>query len=209
LDRTSYGERVAPSRETVRRHYDFVAKGYDARNRVIERRLLARQRVWLGREAAGRTLELGVGTGLNIAHYVDAQVVGIDLSANMLAAAHPRLSRLALADAAQLPFPPEVFDTVTTTLVLSAVPDLGHALREARRVLRPGGRLLAIEKTRSRSVGVRLIQRVLGPVWSRIQGGDRFGHDLAASLHHAGFDVRVDGTFAAGFMARIDGRRRD
>ncbi|MGH9015724.1 MAG: class I SAM-dependent methyltransferase [Acidimicrobiia bacterium] len=198
------------SRDAVLRHYDGVASGYEARNRVIESRLLAAHRAWLGGEASGRTLELGVGTGLNVAHYRDAQVVGIDLSAAMLAQARPKTPvLLALADAGDLPFPRAVFDTVTATLVLSAVPDPHQVIREAHRVLRPRGRLLAIEKTRSSALAVRLLQQALEPIWRRMQGGDRLGGDLVAALDEAAFDARIDGWFAAGFMARIDARRLD
>jgi ubiquinone/menaquinone biosynthesis C-methylase UbiE len=140
-----------PSYDSVRQHYDGVAGGYDRRNRVVETCLLAVHRAWLGREASGRTLEIGVGTGLNIAHYHDAEVIGIDLSAAMLAQARQKAaSPLAIADARTLPFPSATFDTVTATLVLSAVPDPRGVMDEVQRVLRPRGRFLAIEKTRSR-----------------------------------------------------------
>jgi ubiquinone/menaquinone biosynthesis C-methylase UbiE len=209
LPGTPYRWTVASSRDAVRRHYERVATGYDRRNRVIETRLLAAHRRWLGREASGRTLELGVGTGLNLAHYRDAHVVGVDLSAAMLAQASTKVPiSLALADAGDLPFPPEVFDTVTATLVLSAVPDRHQALREAHRVLRPGGKLLALEKTQSSGPAVRLVQQALAPLWRRVQGGDRLGSDLVAALHEASFEPRIDGWFAAGFMARIDALRR-
>jgi ubiquinone/menaquinone biosynthesis C-methylase UbiE len=179
-------------------------------DRAIETRLLAAHRSWLGREASGRTLELGVGTGLNIGHYRKADVIGIDLSVPMLAQARQKAPlSLAIADAGTLPFPSAVFDTITTTLLLSAVPDPRQVLDEAHRVLRPGGRLLAIEKTRSRSLPVRLIQQLVAPIWRRVQGGDRLGPDLIAHLEDAAFDARVDGWFAAGFMARIDAQRRD
>ncbi len=210
LPGTPYRWTVASSRDVVRRHYDRVATGYDRRNRAIETRLLAAHRRWLGREASGRTLELGVGTGLNLAHYRDAHVFGVDFSVAMLAQARTKVPiPLALADAGDLPFPPEVFDTVTATLVLSAVPDPHQVLREAHRVLRPGGRLLAIEKTRSSGLAARLVQQALAPLWRRVQGGDRLGGDLVADLHQASFEPRIDGWFAAGFMARIDAERRD
>jgi hypothetical protein len=55
---------------------------------------------------------------------------------------------------------------------------------------------------------VRLIQEMAAPIWRRVQGGDRLAPDLVTEIEHAGFDVRVDGWLALGFMARIDARRR-
>ncbi len=121
----------------------------------------------------------------------------------------PRRLGPGLADAGDLPFPRAVFDTVTATLVLSAVPDPHRVIREAHRVPRPRGRLLAIEKTRSSAPAVRLAQQALEPIWRRMQGGDRLGDDLVAALDEAAFDARIDGWFAAAFMARIDARRLD
>ena len=204
----SYARIVTMSRDTVRRHYERAARGYDRRNRGIDTRLFAPHRQWLGAEASGRTLELGVGTGLNLAHYRGADVTGVDLSMAMLAQARSkRAASLVLADAAHLPFRPGVFETVTSTLVLSAVPEPHQVLREAHLVLRPGGRLLAVEKTRSDRRVARVVQQVFGPLWRRVQGGDRLGPDLISALRAASFEPRIDRWFARGYMARISARR--
>jgi ubiquinone/menaquinone biosynthesis C-methylase UbiE len=105
-----------------------------------------------------RVLDLGCGTGTQaLATWRRAQpggsVIGVDISQNMLAAARRKARRAGLAidfrcaDAAQLPFEGDGFDVVTVTTVMHMVPDDRQrlCLREASRVLRPGGRLLLID----------------------------------------------------------------
>jgi SAM-dependent methyltransferase len=109
--------------------------------------------------AAGRhVLDIGCGTGTQaIASWRRVQpggsVIGIDISEKMLAAARRKARRAGLAidfrcaDAAQLPFEDNRFDVVTITTVMHMVPEVRRrlCLREASRVLRPGGRLLVID----------------------------------------------------------------
>ncbi|MDQ6606433.1 MAG: methyltransferase domain-containing protein [Actinomycetota bacterium] len=104
-----------------------------------------------------RVLDIGSGPGLlahELAHAVgpEGSVAGIDLSENMLALARElepgpgqAAITLAVADAGELPFPPASFDAVLSTQVYEYVPDMPRALAEARRVLRPGGRILILD----------------------------------------------------------------
>ena len=73
-------------------------------------------------------------------------------------------------DATALPFADATFDTVTFCLVLCTVPDDGRAVAEAVRVLRPGGRIVAFEHTRSPNRLVRLVEHVMDPFTVRFQG---------------------------------------
>jgi SAM-dependent methyltransferase len=107
-------------------------------------------------QARGRVLELGAGTGLNVRHYTSVeQVVLTEPDPGMVKRLERRLRRSATpgevvrAPAEQLPFDDASFDTVVTTMVLCTVSDPGAALREIRRVLAPGGRLLFIEHVRA------------------------------------------------------------
>ena len=108
-------------------------------------------------QAAGRALEIGGGTGLNLPHY-GPQVNSLTITEpdpSML----KRLERRAKADrpattvlrapAEDLPFEDGTFDMVVSTLVLCGVDDQPRAVREIRRVLRPGGTLLFLEHVRS------------------------------------------------------------
>jgi len=121
-------------------------------------------------------LELACGTALNLPFYPpDVELTGIELSSEMLAIAKSRAdeigsgAELRLGDAQELDFPDASFDTVTCTLGFCTIPDPRRAAAEALRVLRPGGRLLALEHVRSTSPVVRGGQRLLEPLAVRFQ----------------------------------------
>lgn len=112
----------------------------------------------LFREMTGRVLFVAIGTGLDIKHFPpDREIVAIDLSDEMLRRAAPRCRHyagnlhLVQADALNLCFPDDSFDTVVTSCTMCSVPNLRRALEELYRVLRPGGRLLMFEHMRSRN----------------------------------------------------------
>lgn len=152
-------------------HWDALAPRYDAASAVLERRLLARGRRWVCARAQGRVLEIGVGTGANLAHLpAGVSLTGIDTSAAMLREAEakverggdgPERVRLLRADAMALPFGDGEFDTVLATYVMCSVPDLRTSLREALRVLRPGGDLLLADHVVSTAWCVRVVQRAV------------------------------------------------
>ena len=132
-----------------RRYWDRHAAAYDRQMQFAERHFLDGSRVWVCSQAAGRTLEIAIGTGLNLPFYpADIELAGVDLSPAMLAKARDRAAGLGRAidlreaDALALPFPDASFDTVVCTFGLCAVPDDGSAVAEAVRVLRPGGMML-------------------------------------------------------------------
>jgi ubiquinone/menaquinone biosynthesis C-methylase UbiE len=141
---------------------------------------LAEKRADLVPRAAGKVLELGVGGGANFMFY-DAQrvesVIGIDPSAELRvfanAAARPAGLHVAVMEgrAEALPFADQHIDTVVTTYTLCTVGDAAQALAEARRVLRPGGRLLFCEHGLAPDAGVQKWQRRLDPLWGKLFGG--------------------------------------
>jgi ubiquinone/menaquinone biosynthesis C-methylase UbiE len=125
--------------------------------------------------ARGRVLEIGAGTGLNLAHYpatVDELVLAepdAGMAERIDASAAPVAARVVAAPAEQLPFEDASFDTVVSTLVLCTVEDPDRSLAEIRRVLRPGGRLLFAEHVRASSPRLaRWQDRLAGPwaVWA-------------------------------------------
>lgn len=157
--------------------------------------ILEERRRWVPR-AHGRVLELGVGTGLNLAFYdptrVD-QVVAIDPSAALLARAQGRAAaarvpvELREASAEALPFAAASFDSALVTYSLCSIDQLDAALAETRRVVRPGGELIFVEHGRAPDPGPRRWQRWLTPAWRRIGGGCRLDRDIAAALLAGGF----------------------
>jgi SAM-dependent methyltransferase len=140
--------------------------------------------------ARGEVVEIGIGTGLNLALYDPAvveRVVGVEPDPHMMRRAREKAAaarvpvELYQASGEHLPFAADRFDTAVVTWSLCTIPDPSAALAEVRRVLRPGGRLLFIEHTRSRQPGVARIQRWATPLWRRLCGGchlDRPAVDL-------------------------------
>jgi ubiquinone/menaquinone biosynthesis C-methylase UbiE len=135
----------------------IFAATYDRMVRQSDEAGVAAMRHELLAQADGAVLEIGTGTGLNLAHY-DGNIESLVLTEPEPAmlrrlqkkareqAPHAKILR---APAEDLPFEDDSFDTVVATLVLCGVGDQARSLRELRRVLRPGGRLLFIEHVRS------------------------------------------------------------
>jgi ubiquinone/menaquinone biosynthesis C-methylase UbiE len=135
----------------------FFALTYDRQLAKVERSGLGEIRHRLVETASGRVLEIGTGTGANLDHYGPA-VESLTLTEPerpMLRRLEPRVrervpqATVLRAPAEDLPFDDDSFDTVVSTLVLCGVSDQSRALRELRRVLRPGGRLIFVEHVRS------------------------------------------------------------
>lgn len=130
---------------------------YDLFNASAERAGLREQRHDLLAQATGATIEIGAGTGLNLAHYPPAvtRLALVEPDPYMRERLRRRASRLGsdaeILDAAadRLPFPDASFDTAVVTFALCSVPDERAALSEITRVLAPGGRLLFLEHVRS------------------------------------------------------------
>lgn len=169
----------ASSKSFLRRYYDEHARHYDGWMASYDRWMLGDGRARLCARAAGRTLEVAVGTGLNLRHYPDSvEVTGVDYSPEMLAVARRRAAELGRAvaleegDAHHLAFRDGSFDTVVTTLFLSSAPDPVGAASEMFRVLAEGGRLLCIDHVRSERLPVRLIERGVSRTVLRRTGVD-------------------------------------
>jgi ubiquinone/menaquinone biosynthesis C-methylase UbiE len=129
---------------------------YDRQMRKSEKAGLAEMRRALVAQASGAVLEIGAGTGGNVGHYGQA-VTSLTLTEpdvfmlkRLERAADDRHDVVVLrAPAEDLPFEDDSFDTVVSTLVLCGVDDQPRAVREIRRVLRPGGHFLFLEHVRS------------------------------------------------------------
>lgn len=166
-----------------------------------------KQRAALLPRAAGRVLEVGLGTGLNLGFYDRQRVsalVGVDPAAQMHALARRRSLRYGLPveivtlSAERLPFEAASFDTVVCTYTLCSIPDPAAALSEMRRVLRPTGRLLFLEHGLAPDAGVARWQRRLEPLWGRLAGGCHLSRDVPLLLGDAGFRFELE----TGYIAR-------
>jgi SAM-dependent methyltransferase len=154
-----------------------------------------RQRVCEG--LAGNVVEIGFGSGLNVPFYPEAVTrvaavepadVGWKLAAARVAAARVPVQRAGL-DGQSLPGPDGSFDAALSTWTLCTIPDPAAALRELRRVLRPGGILHFVEHGLAPDESVRRWQRRLDPLEQRLAGGCRFTVPIVQLLRDAGFAI--------------------
>jgi ubiquinone/menaquinone biosynthesis C-methylase UbiE len=164
-----------------------------------------RRRVISG--AAGRVLEIGIGSGLNLPYYSDTakHVIGLDPSPKLLAMAQKRKRRPGLpvtllkASAEEIPLEDDSIDTVVTTWTLCTVPDVRRALIEMRRVLKPDGEFHFVEHGLADDVNIRRWQNCLTPLWRRIGGGCHLNRDIAQLIEGAGFRIdKIDRAYMKG-----------
>lgn len=202
----------ATERERWSHYWNSHAKSYDRGMRLFDRVLFKDTRAWICTQASGDTLEVAIGTGLNLPLYPKGvRLTGVDFSESMLRGAKQRARDvgcavdLRRADAADLPFTDDSFDTVVCTFSLCAIPDDRGAVSEMKRVLRPGGRLLLADHVEGTSRAVRYVQRALELATVPLQGE----HFLRRPLHlleAAGFDIERRERFGLGMVERIAAR---
>jgi len=154
------------------------------------------------RDVGGRVLEIGFGTGLNLRHYPNgveslAALDPLDLGAmdekveSRVRRVPFPVERFSLRADGELPFESGSFDSVVTTWTLCSIPDPQAALREMRRVLRPGGSYFFVEHGRSDERSVAAWQDRLDPIWTRIADGCHINRRHDEAMREAGFDVPV------------------
>jgi ubiquinone/menaquinone biosynthesis C-methylase UbiE len=171
---------------------------YDPLLWIAERAGMARRRQSLLSQASGRVLELGAGTGLNLAYYPDeaVELVLTEPAAPMVSRLERRAKRsghdckVVVAPAEKLPFEDDSFDTVVSTLVICTVDDPRRTIDEIARVLRPGGRLLFLEHVRSDSPRLaRWQDRLHGP-WHAFAAGCHANRATVELLRESALQVQ-------------------
>lgn len=173
----------------------FFAAFYDRLMAPVEEKGMADRRARLLSGLRGRVLEIGAGTGANLAAY------GPEVEELILCEPDPAMARkldgkvedprvrVVPAPAEALPLGDGQADAVVSTLVLCTVPSPAAALAEARRVLKPGGRLLFIEHVRAEDPGAARRQDRLAPVQRFLGRGCHPNRDTLAALESAGWAV--------------------
>ena len=176
-----YGERVLPRIVNVACGTKAVAP---LRRRVCE-------------DLAGDVVEIGFGSGLNVAFYpaavtrvaaVEPAEVGWRLAGKRLRATSIPVQWSGL-DGQSLPFPDDSYDAALSTWTLCTIPDVAAALGELRRVLKPGGTLHFVEHGLAPDERVRRWQRRLEPMQKRIFGGCHLTRPIVDLLTTAGFTI--------------------
>jgi SAM-dependent methyltransferase len=165
---------------------------YDRGARHLDEAGLADRRRQLLEGLEGDVLEIGAGTGFNLAYYPPGiRLVLLEPDPHMRQKLAERIDTMGRpvevvdAMAEELPFPADSFDAVVATLVLCSVADVGRALLEIHRVLRPDGRLLLIEHVRGEGRTARL-QDVVAPA-SRLLLSCAPNRRTADAVRRAGF----------------------
>ena len=178
-----------------------MAAIYDPFMSSVEEACLEAWRAELLAGLEGEVLEVGAGTGANLRHYPEAvtRLVLAEPERHM----HERLLakvragarevELSPAPADDLPFPDGAFDAVVCTLVLCSVPDPTAALREIRRVLRPGGKLVFMEHVAAEDGTRRRVwQGRVEPLWRSIAGNCHLTRHTEETIRHAGFTIESE-----------------
>ena len=171
----------------------LFAAWYDLLNAGVEGRVIPFRRLTAG-VSEGSVLEIGGGTGANLAHYPPStRITVLEPNPHMvrrLKRCADRLGRpvtVVPGVGESMPFSDGSFDSVVTTLVLCMVADLAQVVQEARRVLRPGGQFLFYEHVASLDPRTRRWQARLNPCWRFCTTGCNLDRDIAGEIQRAGF----------------------
>jgi ubiquinone/menaquinone biosynthesis C-methylase UbiE len=151
-------------------------------------------------DADGDVLEIGFGTGLNLRYYGPGvkslvgldpmDVSGVDKVQRRIEEASFPIERKALRADGGLPFDRARFDTVVTTWTLCSIPDVSGALREMRRVLKPGGRYVFIEHGRADAPSTAQWQDRINPIWRRVCDGCNINRKIDRLVEDGGFELK-------------------
>jgi ubiquinone/menaquinone biosynthesis C-methylase UbiE len=177
-------------------------------NPAVERR-----RKMLLEEVSGHVLEIGCGTGLNIPWYTSrvSSLTLTDHNSGMLSDALDRIRVSPLritvcrSSAESLPFADGTFDSVVSTWTLCSIGDVNRGLDEVSRVLRPSGTFHFLDHGLSPDPGVRLLQKILKPLFLLFGGGCRPDRDIKSLLVSHEFVIRSLETLYLEGMSRTAG----
>lgn len=192
--------------EIIKKRYNRIAPVFNTMDKMIRsswrREMLAK--------AEGEVLEVGIGTGTNLPFYPSTvtHVTGIDFSPNMIKLAQkeavkaPVPVKLIEMDAEELDFPNASFDTVVTACVFCSVPDPIQGLKEIKRVLKPGGKVLMLEHMRSDHVILGKLMDAANPLIVRLWGAN-INRKTMENIQAAGLQVKQEKQLMGSIMREL------
>ena len=193
-----------------KKNYDGVAKVFDFFRSGDMRRWGSAQKNHF-EKMQGKVLHIGVGTGMEIINFPPGlDVTGVDLSPKMLERAlwrgeqYQGKIRFCLMNSEFLAFPDNTFDTIVTVCVFCTVADPVAGLRECRRVLKPGGKLLMFEHVMSNNPVFGLSLKFMSLFTERLEG-THLDRDTVANVRKAGFTVESEKNVYLDIVKAIEG----
>lgn len=196
------------------RRYDRIAPIYDLMEGLVERSRYSQWRNLLWAKVEGKNiLEVGVGTGKNFPYYPsDVKIVAIDFSEKMLARAKERAERekvqvnLQQMDVQNLEFADNIFDTVVASFVFCSVPDPIRGLKEVKRVVKPGGKVVLLEHVLSANRIIAWLMNLVNPVVVHLMGPN-INRQMVDNVGRSGLVIKRVTDLAAGIFKLIEARK--
>jgi len=157
-----------------------------------------KQRAKVVPQATGRVLEIGMGSGLNLPYYDSENVEfvwGLEPSLGMRKKARKNLERSHLEvrwldlPGEEIPLEDNEVDTILLTYTLCTIPDWHTALKQMKRVLKPGGQLLFCEHGEAPDESIRKWQKRIDPYWKKTAGGCHLSRPIPHLLYEGGFNI--------------------
>jgi ubiquinone/menaquinone biosynthesis C-methylase UbiE len=169
---------------------------FDTAMSAAERGALGVHRNNLVSRVTGAVLEIGTGTGANLAHYSFERIrrlvqLDVDVRSPVLSHRFPDSVPVSFVQgrAEALPFADASFDAVVFTLVFCSVGEPRRGLDEVFRVLRPGGRAYFMEHVEPSHPVTRSMSHLINPLWRVLAAGCNLTRRTLGSIRHAGFEI--------------------
>ena len=169
---------------------------------------ISNQRQKVVPQAEGRILEVGMGSGLNVPFYdqnkVDV-VLGLEPNLKARSMAQKPIEQHGVPvefiglDGQEIPLDNDSVDTIVLTYTLCTIPDAAQAMKEMRRVLKPGGRLLFSEHGKAPDAAVQKWQDRLNPAWGKLFGGCNLNREIDTLIQNGDFKIsQMDSHYVPG-----------
>ena len=193
--------------QVIKNRYNRVSSIYDVMDKMIKNNW----RNELIGQVQGKVLEVGVGTGANLAYYPsEAEVTGIDFSSGMLKKAREKLEELenrktielVEMDAQELEFPDDSFDFIISTCVYCSVPDPVKGFQEMRRVCKPEGKILMLEHMRSDNPVMGSLMDVSNPLVVKLWGAN-INRRTLDNIQNAGLKIDTNEKLMGTIMRKL------